>query len=105
METASAWATMGVPRLRTGSNPIDLLTFQVSASVWPYGSISVDLGLLALFLSMSVIEGWLALQFSPLVHSVQMCSAGRPVRWKFLGTDDRRLSIDVPWGPNWLLLK
>ena len=57
--------------LRTGSNPIDLLTFQVSASLWPYGSISVDLGLLALFLSMSVIEGWLALQFSPLVYGVQ----------------------------------
>ena len=39
----------------------------------PYGSISLDLGLLlaALFLSMSVVEGWLALQFSPLVYGVQ----------------------------------
>ena len=53
-------------------------------------------------LDMSVIEGLLAL--AALEPSGPWCQAGRPVGWKFLGTDDGRLSIDVPWGPNWLLL-
>ena len=51
---------------------------------------------------MSVIEGLLAL--AALEPAGPWCQAGRPVGWKFLGTDDGRLSIDVPWGPNWLLL-